>query len=79
MTNIFPPPAGEEMICQDELKRGTRFRLSPLGLQRCPKLAASTGMVLEVMRTKSPLRVKFDGTKSIRSFHRTYIMPIPET
>jgi hypothetical protein len=75
MTNVFSPLAsnwteGKEMMCQDELKQGTRFRLSPPGLQCCPKLAASTGTVLEVMRTNSTFRVKFDGTKSIRSFHR---------
>jgi hypothetical protein len=64
------------MIPEDELKPGDRFRLSLLGIERCPKLATSSGTIVNVTRMKSLLRVRFDGTKSVRSFHRSYIVPI---
>ena len=70
---------GEQLIREDELKPGDRFRLSVLGAQRCPKFATRTGTIVNVTRTKSLLRIRFDGTKSVRSFHRSYIAPIRAT
>jgi hypothetical protein len=63
-------------ISDPELKPGARFKLSKLGIERCPKLQRRTGTILSVARTGSGFRVQFDGTKFAQSMHRTYIMPI---
>jgi hypothetical protein len=59
-----------------ELKPGSRFQLTRLGIQRCPKLRGRTGTIISLTRTQTTFRVQLDGTKSPRSMHRTYIMPI---
>ena len=58
-----------------QLGAGARIRLSQLGIERCPKLVQRTGTIVDINRTGSAFRVLFDGTKSVRSIHRTYIMP----
>ena len=61
----------------DSLRPGSRFCLSPLGIERCPKLGDRvTGVVIGTTPTRSGFFVRLDGTKSIRNFHSTYIMPI---
>jgi len=66
------------MIADGLLKPGDRFRLTMLGVERCPKLAAYTGTIVSINRTRSGFYVLLDGTKSRRIFHRTYIMPIDQ-
>jgi hypothetical protein len=61
------------------LEPGARFQLSPLGIERCPRQVSHTGVVIDVARTKSGVRVLFDGTKAIRIIHRTYIIPATES
>jgi len=68
----------KEMALDCELKPGARFRMSPLGAQRCPKLAGRIGTVVHVLPTKSSFRVLVDGTKTVRSIHGSYIMPVVE-
>jgi hypothetical protein len=66
----------KQMIGDAMLKPGDRFRLTILGIERCPKLAAYTGTVIGINRTRSGFYVLLDGTKSRRIIHQTYIMPI---
>jgi hypothetical protein len=61
----------------ERLRAGDRFRLSPLGVERCPKLCR-TGTVIGPAKTKSVIRVRIDGTRSDRSIHRSYIMLEPD-
>jgi hypothetical protein len=56
---------------------GDRFRLSPLGVERCPKLCR-TDTVVGYAKTKSVYRVRIDGTRNDRSIHRSYIMLEPD-
>lgn len=60
-----------------QLGAGARFRLSQLGIERCSKRLQRTGIVVDINRTGSAFRVLFDGTKSVRSIHRSYIVPEP--
>jgi hypothetical protein len=68
----------KEMAVDCELKPGARFRMSPLGAERCPRLAGCIGTVVHVLPTKSSFRVLVDGTKTVRSIHGSYIMPVVE-
>lgn len=62
---------------EDSLKPGSRIRLTPLGIARCPKLGKRvTGVVIGPTPTKARFIVRLDGTKGLRNFHRSYIMPI---
>jgi hypothetical protein len=56
------------------LKIGMRVRLSPLGLQRCPKLGCHTGVVLNTV-SRSSLRILLDGQKVPSTLHASYIEP----
>jgi hypothetical protein len=51
---------------------GQRFRLSPLGKQRCPKLKPDIGVVIGKSGI-SAVRVKFDGRKQPATLHLSYI------
>jgi hypothetical protein len=55
------------------LKLGSRFQLSPLGIERCSKCSGQTGVVVGFSRANGSIRVLFDGTKTPRSLHRSYI------
>jgi hypothetical protein len=59
-----------------EIRQGARFKLSRLGLERCPKLRGRVGTILGVARSTNAYRVHFDGMKFPQSLHRSYIMPI---
>jgi hypothetical protein len=62
---------------EDVLKSGSRFCLTPLGIDRCPKLGGgASGIVISATPTKAGFFVLLDGAKTVRNFHRTYIMPI---
>jgi len=64
------------LVSEPELKPGSRFQLTRLGIRRCPKLRGRTGTILGVARTGSGFRVRFDGTKFAQSLHHSYVMPI---
>jgi hypothetical protein len=56
---------------------GSRIRLTPLGVARCPKLGGRvTGVIVNATPTRSGFLVLIDGTKTVRNFHRSYIMSI---
>jgi hypothetical protein len=56
-----------------DLKLGSRFQLTRLGVERCSKRSGHAGVVVGFSRANGSIRVLFDGTKSPRSLHRTYI------
>jgi hypothetical protein len=63
---------GQETSGDYVLKPGTRIRLTALGVERCPKLANGTGVIVAF----TGYLVRLDGTKSVRKLHRTYVMRI---
>jgi hypothetical protein len=71
--------AGRTMlISEPELRPGSRFQLTPLGIERCPKLRGRSGTILSLARNANGFRVQFDGAKTAQSLHRSYIMPIDQ-
>jgi hypothetical protein len=53
--------------------KGSRFQLTPLGAERCSKIIGRAGIIVGFSRSNGSIRVLFDGTKTPRSLHRTYI------
>jgi hypothetical protein len=71
--------AGSTMlISEPELRPGSRFQLTRLGIERCPKLRGRSGTILSLARNANGFRVQFDGAKTAQSLHRSYIMPIDQ-
>ena len=71
--------AQDQMTVEKRLdfELGSRFRLTRLGAERCAKLAGHFGIVVGFSRANGSIRVLFDGTKTARSLHRSYIEPVP--
>jgi hypothetical protein len=59
-----------------DLKLKSRFRLTRLGVERCSKCSGQAGTIVGFSRANGSIRVLFDGTKTPRSLHRTYIEPV---
>ena len=63
-----------EMVREiDKFIVGTRFKMSKLGVARCPELANLTGVVVEVSHSNTGVTVLFDGTKRPTCLHRDFI------
>ena len=60
-----------------DLKLGSRFQLTQLGAKRCSRLIGQTGIIVGFSRANGSIRVLFDGTKTARSLHRSYIESTP--
>lgn len=59
---------------QHPFKLGDRVRLSPLGKQRTRNPTTEIGTVIGVVNHSSgSVRVLFDGLKSAKSLHWTYV------
>ena len=58
------------------LELGSRFQLTRLGAERCSRFVGQTGIIVGFSRANGSIRVLFDGTKTARSLHRTYIEPV---
>jgi hypothetical protein len=58
-----------------DLRIGARFQLTELGTQRCANVSGRAGIIVGFSRANGSIRVLFDGTKTPRSLHRTYIEP----
>jgi len=52
---------------------GARCRLSALGSQHMPRQTRSNCTVVGSGMTKNQVRVKFDGSKTARTLHRSYL------
>ena len=61
---------------QIEIAIGDRFKMSPLGAARCPRLAAKGGVIVGGGQYPCTIRVIFDGCKSPTALHRDYIEPV---
>lgn len=59
----------------DELKPGTRVRLTELGKERSPRLKGYVGRVVGISLHTSTVRVLFEGRKAPVTLHVTYIEP----
>jgi hypothetical protein len=59
-----------------ELRVGHRFRLSELGMARCPRLASKVGTVVNLIEYSKIVVVRFDGNKLKTSINRDYIEPV---
>jgi hypothetical protein len=57
----------------EELKPGTRVRLSTLGKKRCPKMTRQTGVVVAKVDQSDAFRVLMDGNKDPSTLHRSYL------
>ena len=55
------------------LTLGSRVGLSRLGAERCARCIGYTGKVVGFSRANGSIRVLFDGTKTPRSLHPTYL------
>lgn len=58
------------------LTLGSKVSLSRLGAERCSRCMGHTGKVVGFSRANGSIRVLFEGTKTPRSLHRTYLEPI---
>jgi hypothetical protein len=58
---------------EDDLEPGTRVRLTPLGVQRCPKLKAYTGVIIAVGKQSKSYRVLIDGRQMPLTLHASYV------
>lgn len=54
------------------LAAGDQIKMGPLGLERHPKYINRVGFIVG-RASRNSWRVKFDGSKSIQSIHRTYL------
>ena len=59
----------------DDLEPGQRVRLTPLGVQRCPKFKSYTGVVVGVAKRGRAYRVQLDGRSMPTMLHESYIEP----
>ena len=57
----------------EDLKPGTRVRLTKLGVERCPKLKSHFGIIVGVSHGGKSFRVLIDGRKMPLALHESYI------
>ena len=55
---------------------GQRFRLTDLGIERCPRITVPVGNIVGIPKHSAAIRVRFDGNKTDKTIHRDYIEPI---
>jgi hypothetical protein len=58
---------------KEDLKPGTRVRLTKLGIERSPKLKSHTGIIVGVSHGARSFRVLIDGRKMPLALHESYI------
>jgi hypothetical protein len=56
-----------------DLKVGSRFRLSALGIERCRKFKIRTGVISGLSQTGSSVRVIFEGRRQPVTLHESYV------
>jgi hypothetical protein len=61
---------------KEYLKAGSRCRLSARGLKSMPRQTQHVCTVVGVGKTGNQLRVKFDGSKTTQTLHRSYLEEI---
>lgn len=58
---------------EDDLKQGVRIRLTPLGIERCPRLKSHTGIIVGTAKRGNAFRVLIDGRKVPLMLHESYV------
>ena len=58
-----------------DLKPGLRVRLTPLGVERCPRLVSHTGIIVGASTRGQAVRVLIDGRTYPVTLHESYIEP----
>jgi hypothetical protein len=61
-----------------DLKVGSRFRLSALGVKRCHRFKSRTGVIVGLSPTGSSLRVMLEGRRQPMTLHESYVEPDSE-
>jgi hypothetical protein len=61
-----------------DLKVGSRFRLSALGIERCRKFKCRTGVIAGLSQTGSSVRAIFEGRRQPITLHQSYVEPDSE-
>jgi hypothetical protein len=61
-----------------DLRIGSRFRLSALGIKRCRKLGDRTGVIVGFGQTGSSVRAIFEGRRRPVTLHQSYVEPDSE-
>jgi hypothetical protein len=59
----------------EDLKPGTRVRLTKLGVERSPKLRSHAGIIVGVSHGSRSYRVLIDGRKMPLALHESYLEP----
>ena len=59
----------------DSIAVGRRFKMSRLGVVRCPNLADKFGIILAIGHRNTGITVLFDGEGRPTVLHRDYISP----
>jgi hypothetical protein len=67
-----------EQSRSNDLKIGSRVRLSALGIKRCPGLKSRTGVIVGLSPTGSSFRVLLEGRRQPITLHESYIEPDSE-
>jgi hypothetical protein len=67
-----------EQSRSNDLKVGSRVRLSALGIKRCPGLKSRTGVVAGLSPTGSSFRVILESRRQPITLHESYIEPDSE-
>jgi hypothetical protein len=67
--------AMEEHYRESNLRIGSGFRLSELGMKRCRRFKNRTGVIVGVNPTGSSFRVIMKGRKQPITLHESYLEP----
>lgn len=60
---------------KDRIAVGNRFKISKLGAIRCPELAGTAGIVVDVSHRTTGVTVLLDGAQRPTVLHKDYINP----
>ena len=60
-----------------KLVAGSRIRLSPIGIERSPRLKSRTGLIVSANPGGTSFRVLIDGRKLPVTLHKSYVEPDP--
>jgi hypothetical protein len=66
----------EQTKDEEFLKAGSRCRLGALDSKHMPRQTRSYCTVIGVGKTKNQVQVKFDGSKTAQTLHRSYLGPV---
>ena len=62
----------------EDLRIGSRCKLSELGRKNMPRHARQVCTVIGIGKTRNQVRVMFDGSKNAQTLHRSYVEEIAD-